>query len=258
MVSPQCENGYLRIANEIMEALARTRIPGEARQVLDVIFRKTYGFNKKQDQISLSQFCLYTGIKKPNCIRAINKAKVMNIIIQRDNGKYLFNKNYDQWLPLPKQKARGKALSKKIIVIRKDNKSLSEAIPTKDIYTKDKSQGLPYKLSNLLFQEILKNNSNSRLHNLTKQERGKKLHLWAEDIEKLIHIDKQEASTIEEVIKWCQNNDFWRSNILSGRKLREKWDQLTAKMQKQKREVPSTSYQEPDVFKKAKEAGIEF
>jgi len=33
MASPQLENGYTRIANELMEALARIRIPGEARQV---------------------------------------------------------------------------------------------------------------------------------------------------------------------------------------------------------------------------------
>ena len=56
MANPQKENGYTAIANEIMEALCRHRIPGEDRQVLDVIFRKTYGFNKIEDYISLSQF----------------------------------------------------------------------------------------------------------------------------------------------------------------------------------------------------------
>ena len=37
MANPQTENGYTKIANEIMEALAHIRIPGEAMQVLLVI-----------------------------------------------------------------------------------------------------------------------------------------------------------------------------------------------------------------------------
>ena len=47
MANPQKENGYTSIANDIVEALAGIRIPGEARQCLDVILRKTYGWNKK-------------------------------------------------------------------------------------------------------------------------------------------------------------------------------------------------------------------
>lgn len=33
MANPQCENGYTRIANEILEALSKIRIPGEARRL---------------------------------------------------------------------------------------------------------------------------------------------------------------------------------------------------------------------------------
>jgi phage replication O-like protein O len=49
--SPQKEHGYTPIANEIYDAFVRTRISGEARQVLDCIIRKTYGYNKKEDKI---------------------------------------------------------------------------------------------------------------------------------------------------------------------------------------------------------------
>ena len=80
MASPQIENGYTRIANEIMEALAKVRIPGEARQVLDAVFRKTYGWNKREDKISLSQFEKMTGLARPSICRAIKKLLIMNII----------------------------------------------------------------------------------------------------------------------------------------------------------------------------------
>jgi len=65
MAEPQKENGYTPIANEIMEALCRIRIPGEERQVLDCILRKTYGWNKCEDAISLTQFMEMTGLKNP-------------------------------------------------------------------------------------------------------------------------------------------------------------------------------------------------
>lgn len=140
MANPQKENGYTAIANELVEALARFRIPGEARQVLDLIFRKTYGFNKIEDRISLTQFMAGTGLKKSNVCRSIDKLVKMNIIIQSDNGdinKYRFNKDFSTWQPLSKQIPRGKALSEPITnIIQSDNQGVSEAIPTKVDITK--------------------------------------------------------------------------------------------------------------------------
>lgn len=140
MSNPQKENGYTSVANEIFESLAKIRINGEARQVLDVVFRKTYGFQKKQDRIALSQFCDLTGLKKPNVCRAIKKLISMNIIIKIDTelGEvYSFQKDHDKWVPLSK-KITSKSLSKKIMdVIEKDNASLSKKIHTKETTTKE-------------------------------------------------------------------------------------------------------------------------
>lgn len=144
MANPQKEDGNVGIANEIFDMLCRTRIPGEARQIFDVILRKTYGFMKKDDWISLSQFCLMTGLKKPDVSRGLKKLFLMNLIIRLDNGNYAINKNFDLWKPLPKQTPRGKALSEKQIlsekqttIIRKANASLSERIPTINNTTKN-------------------------------------------------------------------------------------------------------------------------
>ena len=137
MSSPQLENGYVKIANEIMDALIAYRIPGEERQCLDFIIRKTYGYNKKEDIISNSQFVVATGLKKANICRAIRNLISKNIVIKKDNKNipsYRFNKNYHSW----------KVLSKKITVInidnaviKSDNQVLSKMIPTKDNITKD-------------------------------------------------------------------------------------------------------------------------
>jgi phage replication O-like protein O len=111
MASPQLEDGYTKIADEILDKLAGIRVPGEAMQVLLVIIRKTYGFDKKHDWIALSQFLEITGIQKPHVRRAINKLCAMKIICVAKKGndyhaKYCFNKNYDEWIPLPKKATR--------------------------------------------------------------------------------------------------------------------------------------------------------
>jgi phage replication O-like protein O len=225
MASPQVENGYTRIANEIMEALARIRIPGEARQVLDVIVRQTYGFNKKVDTISLGQFCLKTGMKKPNCVRAINKALSMNLVIKKDNGSiplYSINKNFDAWKPLSKKIM----LSKKITsVIKKDNNRYQKRYPQKKKETPTKEiPSQVFDLSRFLADFILKNNPKH-----TRLSEGKyqaTVMMWAADLDKLHRLDGQSIEDIRRVIEWCQSDPFWKKNILSGASLRKQWDRL--------------------------------
>ena len=100
MSNPQKENGYVMIANELFEAFCRTRLSGEASQVLNAIIRKTYGFNKKTDVISLSQFCLMTKMPKSSVARAVRYLRTRKIIKTKPHGyttEYGVNKNYDEW-----------------------------------------------------------------------------------------------------------------------------------------------------------------
>ena len=135
MASPQTENGYTRIANEIMEKFARTRINGEARQILDVILRKTYGWGKKEDKISLSQFCLATELKKPTVCKGIKKLLKMNLITQKGNDWqkiYGLNKDFETWKVLPKR----------IIVTQKGNEYYpkGQKVLPKRLHTKEKKE----------------------------------------------------------------------------------------------------------------------
>lgn len=148
-MTPQLENGYTKIANEILEAMARFRIPGEQRQCLDFILRKTYGYNKKEDAIANSQFCEATGLKKGNVSRAIKALVDKNIVIKNDNRKiptYQFNKHFKQWRELSKKQP---VIKKATVVIKNDNKVLSKVMDTKEskeTFTRDK-ESKPKKLS---------------------------------------------------------------------------------------------------------------
>lgn len=56
---------------------------------------------------------------------------------------------------------------------------------------------------------------------------GPTVQRWAQDIDKLIRLDKRTPEEIRAVILWCQSPGcFWVSNILSGAKLREKFPTL--------------------------------
>jgi hypothetical protein len=52
---------------------------------------------------------------------------------------------------------------------------------------------------------------------------------WAKDAEKINRIDGHSWEDIRELIDWCQADPFWRANVLSMSKFREKWNQLLAR-----------------------------
>lgn len=58
---------------------------------------------------------------------------------------------------------------------------------------------------------------------------------WAKDIDRMLRIDKIDPDEAAAVIAWSQKDSFWRSNILSGKKLREKYPQLLMKMNQNQR-----------------------
>ena len=125
MANPQPDQ-FIRISTEIMDKLISFRIPGELRQVFDLIIRKTWGFGKKEDYIALSQFVEATGQKKSNVVRSLSKLITHNLVIKTDNergSKFTIQKDFDKWIPLSKLITS---------VIKTDNETLSEVIPTID------------------------------------------------------------------------------------------------------------------------------
>jgi phage replication O-like protein O len=100
MANPQLENGHIRIANEIVEeALCKTNLSAYESRILWFILRKTYGWNKKSDRISYTQF-EETGITRRHIARTLCQLKNRNIITVSGNGqrlKYSFQKDYTKW-----------------------------------------------------------------------------------------------------------------------------------------------------------------
>lgn len=101
MANPQKEDGHVDIANEIVEALAKIHLSSYESQVLWAIFRKTYGWHKKEDWITNSQIAEMTEIAESHVSRTIKILIQKNLVIK--NGNNLgFQKDHDKWVKLPK------------------------------------------------------------------------------------------------------------------------------------------------------------
>ena len=52
---------------------------------------------------------------------------------------------------------------------------------------------------------------------------------WVNEMRLLVERDGRTTKQVENMIRWCQQDPFWRSNILSVTKLRAKYDQMRLK-----------------------------
>ena len=98
MVNPQKENGYTAIANEILEQVVKTDILASEFRILLFIIRKTYGYQKKEDKISLTQFEKGTELSRATVVKALKNLVSRNILVKTAIPTYSFNKYYDKWV----------------------------------------------------------------------------------------------------------------------------------------------------------------
>lgn len=145
-VSPQLENGYTSLANEIVEQLAKTQLSGYESRYLWVLWRCTYGWHKTEDRISNSQFVEKTGLKKQHLWRTESNL-IKRKIVTKNGYKISFNKNYSQWIESDK-------LPKKVTVTNSGTKVTNSATkvtkngahkrnPTKEILQKKQESDVP-------------------------------------------------------------------------------------------------------------------
>lgn len=249
MNSPQLEKGYLRIASEIVDGFARLQISGNQWRCLWFLIRKTYGYQKRSDFISLKQFMNGTGLAKTHISRALKQLRERNVVTKSGN-EYALQKNPDKWI----EKTKAISVPKDQIVTKTGNlfdasrvdivtnngngitktgnKSLPKMVITKDSYkdtfSKDILQG---NVGNELPAQI-------RLSIWFHSEQKKRYptySLWSTDkkfietvcrgavtVEKLIRLDKWEHKDIAELLEWILNDSHWSTIVKSLAPIRDK------------------------------------
>jgi hypothetical protein len=98
----------------------------------------------------------------------------------------------------------------------------------------------PYQLACHLRRRILDNDDRARVPKATPQAMAK----WAAEMDRLIRLDGREPAEIRTVIDWCQNDLFWRANILSPPALRKHFGRLNLAMKLPQNGAARTAKQE--------------
>jgi len=132
---------YTRIENEVLEKLTQMNLSGSAMACALVLLRKTNGFNKTQDGISLSQFVKYIDRSRPTVCKALKELQLVKICLLVEKGNsgnsfsiYSFNKNVEEWQLVKKPK-----LVKKKKSTSKENETelVKKSLHTKESITKE-------------------------------------------------------------------------------------------------------------------------
>lgn len=143
------DDGFTRIANELLEAVMHAGLSQHQLLVLMAIMRKTYGFNKKSDWVSNEQISVLTGILPHKC-SAAKSALVKRGILTQTGRVIGINKTVGEWSSLPEKGREKKPYLKKVNLPESGKKSLPESgnahypnkVNTKDKHTKDNKDNI--------------------------------------------------------------------------------------------------------------------
>ncbi|WP_169907703.1 replication protein [Priestia abyssalis] len=102
MADVQLEHGYTKIANELLERMALTKLSPIQYRIIFVIWRFTYGFNRKEHALSsgfLSKATEYDERQIRRELQRLERRKIILQIVSPGRSRTIsFNKNYDEWL----------------------------------------------------------------------------------------------------------------------------------------------------------------
>ena len=101
---PELHDGYLRIANELWQALIDYDLTAAQMKLIAVIIRETYGYNRKSKDLSLSYLAKAIHRDERNTRRALNALMKKKVVKEygeptpRKSREIGVNKYYQEWI----------------------------------------------------------------------------------------------------------------------------------------------------------------
>jgi len=246
-----------QVPNIILDKWMGILTPAEFK-VLIFICRKTFGWHKKSDKISLSQIMEATSLSDRgalNCVEKLEKSyKILKVKRKKKPGRNDINtysliiservnsvpeENDGRVNSVPKKgelSSRTKETLTKEIYSRKSKTSdNTQGSEDKEEISQDKKRSIEEIKKSEAFQDSIKLAEFLKTYILEwkhKLSKGTDITKWALDIEKLISLDGYTREEINDVMHWVnhqeanENGFSWREQILSGRSLRKHFDDL--------------------------------
>ncbi|WP_291971475.1 replication protein [Candidatus Symbiopectobacterium sp.] len=146
----QLEDGFLRLANDLLDATMCSGLPETELCILMAVWRKTYGYSKKLDWISNEQLEAMIDKHHTHCSTAKNNLIRKKVLIQ-EGRKIGMNTRISEWetknngfcktLAKPAKKETLAEPAKKNLA-EVANRPLQKLLTTKDNNTKDKKDSI--------------------------------------------------------------------------------------------------------------------
>lgn len=230
-----------QVPNAVIDELMAELSGAELKCYL-AILRKTKGWNKDFDAVSVTQLMSVTGLSNRAVIDACNHLVELNLLYQKtgSRGVKIFSVNLCNNFTSEKsslvKKVHGTSEKSSLVTSEKsshtknniknttqnnNSSSSGKDSPTEEngkkkfVYTDDDMRA-----ANWIF-ELIKN--------LSPNAKTPSFANWANEIRLMRERDNRTHKEICELFRWANQDQFWATNILSPSKLREKWDQLEIK-----------------------------
>lgn len=195
----------------VVEPFAVMRMLGSAPDNLKLLVAKRFLIELNDDEV-----CFIKDWREHNEIRA-------DRLVPSIYRELLQKKIPGIQLTLPKARSDVKDNTRRL-----ENVSVNtQAIGQEEVKTVLSEVKKKYTEKDMAMAELL---SSLIQKNTPEWENKSSLESWAEDINKLFRIDGRTYEQIEYMIRWVQKDTFWSTNILSARKLREKFNDLIPKV----------------------------
>lgn len=244
MASPQIENGFTSVANEIMEVISRARFTQYQFRIVVAILRNSYGvLRRKAARVSYGYLSVQCHLQRQHVVRTVRELVALNVVtkkrIRRAPQNQLephqapgaspgitlaLNKDWERWKP-------GLIAPPLLLLdgsvpepLEPDEAPLLEPdqVPNKEIKKEERKKPLAnIKLARWMYSKILLNHPSAHTPKWSK---------WEKDLEGLIRIDKHSRREVIRVFIWATRDDFWKANMRSPANLRKNYDRFKIRM----------------------------
>ena len=253
MASPQKENGYTPIANELLEAIYGAQLNATQLKIILQVCRFTYGFSRKEHHLSLNFIAKGTNVHKNQVSRELSRLIERKILLEiapatfSKSRKLSLNKNYDSWLSTETVTVTenvNPTVTENVnpTVTENVNPTVTENVNQESKYLKQNiKQGdvvfsidsNPFKAALYLKSKIAENHPRQPLP--PDDPESSKAQSWAQTMDLLNRLGPPGGSRgygwpeIWRLIDFATSDPFWQNNILSAQKFRAQIVRLEAK-----------------------------
>lgn len=244
-----------QLPNSVVDELLGDLTGAELKCYLYVL-RKTKGWNKEEDAISVSQFMKVTGLSNRKVIDACERLVELGLLEQKigSNKIKVFSvKDYktssSEESSLVKKVHSGSEESSLSVVkkvhtqnnnINNTTKNNNTSSSEKIFQTEQRAKKYSFSPDDMRAAEWIF----ELLKKLNPEFKVKSMDSWANCVRLMRERDGRTHRDICELFQWANQDQFWSLNILSPSSLREKWVQLSIKKQASERKPRRTTFQE--------------